>query len=198
MPELSESIEYINKRLIQDFGREWNGMPRWRVVFSDDQLEKRWTEFTDEGFQLINPEVRELPKYRQRIQGKYILERLVPVVPPTDLVDKISYEPAWVFEDRVGNYLPPYYDGCKFVIESVYSAIDKKGNHVKYKDPANDPEYREKLIDDAEDKLFGNETELTDALHHKAAIINPLDSKTAGVLESLPANIALGDKLNGN
>lgn len=177
--ELSESIEYINKRLVAEFGLEWDGQPRWRVVFSDDQFELRWTNFSDSGMELINPEVRMLPKYKQYIRERYILERLVPVVQPSDLVSKISYEPAWTFMDDNGKYLPPYFEGCKFVIESVYSKIEKKGTHVRYRDPSKDPGHKERELSKIERDLFGNETSTTDSLHAREGVVNPYDSKTA-------------------
>lgn len=168
--ELREPIEEINKKLIYEFGREWNGEPRFRVVFSDDQYEKRWTQFTDEGFELLEPEVRVLPKYKQWVQQKYVLERYVPVTGETDLIDKISYEPAWVFQDKNGNYLPPFYEGCKLVIESLLSAMGRKDTFTKYKDKNVSQEERLAEIKKVEDELFGNETEVTDALHYGSGV----------------------------
>ena len=132
--ELREPIEEINKKLIQEFGYELTGQPRFRVVFSEDQYEKRWTDFTDDGFELLTPEVRLLPKYKQWVRAKYILERLVPVVGETDLVTKVSYEPAWVFQDKHGNYLPPFFEGCKHIIESLLSNIAGAKTFTRYKE----------------------------------------------------------------
>ena len=101
--ELREPIEEINKKLLEEFCTEFGNAPRFRVVFSEDQFEKRFTDRTDEGFELIHPEVRLLPKYKQWIREKYILERLIPIVGETDLITKVSYEPAWVFQDKQGN-----------------------------------------------------------------------------------------------
>lgn len=171
--ELIEPIEYINGRLLREFGREFNGWAKFRVVWSDDQLEKRWVQQTDEGFDLLVPEVRERPKYRQHIQQKWILERLLPVPAVTDLVDNISYEPAWVFQDDGGNYLPPRYDACKFVIEAIYAQMDDAGTHKKYKDPAAEKGYRKQLVDDMEKELFGNETSVGDALTYKEGVTVP-------------------------
>ena len=173
--ELRETIESINERLLGEFGVELNagGMPRFRVVFSEDEYEKRLTDCTDEGFQLLTPEVRLLPKYKQWIREKYILERLVPIVGETDLVSKVSYEPSWVFQDRHGSYLPPFFEGCKHVIESMFQAIDKSGVFAKYKDKNVSPEERLAEVQRVEDQLFGNESNITDHLAYGTGIIVP-------------------------
>lgn len=168
--ELRESISSINEKLLADYGTEFGNAPRFRVVFSDDQYEKRMTDCTDEGFELVHPEVRLLPKYKQWIQEKYILERLIPVVGETDLVTKTSYEPAWVFQDKNGKYLPPFYEGCKHVIESMLSMMNKANTHTRYKDKNVSPEERLAHIEKIEEELFGNETNLTDDLHTGAGV----------------------------
>jgi hypothetical protein len=168
--ELRETIERINKKLIDDFGSELDGRARFRVVFSDDQFEKRWIQFTDEGFPLLEPEVRLLPKYRQFIHQKYILERLVPVVGETDLVEKMSYEPCWVFQTKNQEYLPPFYDGCKLVIDSMYVKMGRKDGFAKYKDPNVSEEARLEHIKKVEAELFGNETEIGDALAYGSGV----------------------------
>ena len=171
--ELRESIESINEKLLNDYGTEFGNAPKFRVVFSEDQYEKRFTDFTDEGLELIYPEVRLLPKYKQYIREKYILERLVPVVGETDLLTKVSYEPAWVFQDKHGNYLPPFYEGCKHVIESLFSAIDKAGTFTKYKDKNISVEERAAELKKVEDQLFGNETEVGDHLAYGTGVVVP-------------------------
>lgn len=168
--ELREPIEEINKKLIQEFGYELTGQPRFRVVFSEDQYEKRWTSYTDEGFELLQPEVRLFPKYRQWVREKYILERFIPVHGETDLVEKTSYEPAWIFQDKKGNYLPPFFDGCRLVIESMYTAIGKKDTFARYKDKNVSEEERLAHIKKIEVELFGNETDITDALAYGSGV----------------------------
>ena len=171
--ELRESIESINKKLLEVYGTEFGGSPKFRIVFSEDQYEKRMTDRTDEGFELLYPEVRLLPKYKQWITAKYILERLIPVVGETDLTTKVSYEPAWVFQDKKGNYLPPFFDGCVHVIESLYYAMSRKDTFVKYKDKNVSEEERLIALKKVEDELFGNESNLTDDLHTGAGIVVP-------------------------
>lgn len=156
-----ETVEAINKRLTEYFGSAWNGNPIWRVVWSDDQLEKRRMQFSETGLQLLYPEVREVKKYSY-IQAKYVLERLVevPEVSQQELPVLISYEPIWVFEDKNHNALPPIWEAAKFVVDTVYAAIGKKSlaNYVESKE---DDETR---IRKMQEDLFGNETDVSDAL----------------------------------
>src|SRR3990167_2200922 len=99
MPELAENIDHINYQLLKKYGREEfaQNQQRFRVVFSEDQFEKRWVTHTKDGFELAFPEVKEVPKYRQYIHARYVLERLVPVGFESDLTTKVSYEPVHVF-----------------------------------------------------------------------------------------------------
>ena len=177
--EIRETIESINEKLLNEFGVELScgNQPRFRVVFSEDQYEKRLTNFTDEGFQLLHPEVRLLPKYKQWVRSKFILERLVPISGETDLTTKVSYEPAWVFQDKSGNYLPPFFDGCKHVIESMFSAMGRSNTFVKYKDNSTSPEERALELKRVEDQLFGNETDIGDHLAYKTGIVVPGNEK---------------------
>src|SRR5262245_31149745 len=100
-----EKVETINRRLHDLYGEtesQGERLPNFRIVWSEDQFEMRKTDYTDSGFRLLHPEVRKLPKYRQWITKKHVLERLtvVPFVNEHDLPDsKLSYEPIWVFED---------------------------------------------------------------------------------------------------
>jgi len=162
--ELREPIEFINQKLLEEYGSEYSS-PIYRVVWSEDQFEKRFTDYTSEGFRLLEPEVRLLPKYRHYITAKYILEILVPVPKnqETDLITKVSYEPLWVFQDKKQNYLPPFYEGCKLIIESRLAAMNGSG-YPKYKDKNETEEEYEARIQRVQNDLFGNETDVTDAL----------------------------------
>ena len=175
--ELLEPIESINKQLVDHFSVAWNGQPIYRVVWSEDQLEKRLTNYTDSGMMLIVPEIRELPKYRQWLQNKYILERLtiVPEINENEMIDKISYEPIFVFERADGSPLPPKFEACKFVIDSLLAAMGRSSMFPKYIDPMiGDTE--EKIaarIKSLKESLFGNETDVTDSLAYHEGIVVP-------------------------
>jgi hypothetical protein len=164
--ELTEPLDKINYNLEKEFGKFDDGRPFWRVVWVNDQIEKRIMNHTDEGIELLFPEVREVKKY-QHIHDRYELEWLVPLAEgvETDLVAKVSYEPIWTFQDRFGNYLPPRFDACKLIIENIYQNMGKKGEiGKKYKDTDESPEARFQKVLDIEHQLFGDETPMGDAL----------------------------------
>lgn len=168
------SMDALNARISDRYGVSIEGTPKFRVVWSEDQTEKRITQYTDEGFQLIHPEVRELPKYKQWIHQKYVLERLtvMPEFAITDLVDKISYEPVWVFESAKGIALVPTWPACWHILESLHQLVSSVG-YTKYKDKTETKEEYEARIDALVDDLYGNETETGDALSHGDAIVVP-------------------------
>lgn len=185
MAEITEKIESINNQLIESFGIDTvTGLPIWRVVWSEDQFEKRFGTYDDytssETYLRTVTEMREVPKYRQWIHDKYILERLV-LVPEFNQEElagsKLSYEPIWVFEDKNGNSLPPKFEACKFIVDTVYSAQavrksmitgDEKRDHsmVRYKDDLvavnaeNAKEIQEQKISGLMEELFGDESSL--------------------------------------
>jgi len=173
----SEGIESLNKQLIDIFGVDTvTGLPIWKIVWSEDQFEKRlgtYDDFSRSGLYLRTvTEVREVPKYRQWIKEKWVLERLVivPVNNEKDLpTSKLSYEPIWVFQDGNGHSLPPRIDVCKLVIDTVYAAMGKS-SLAKYKDPYGDAEQglevKKKEVDQLVEKLFGDESGLHGAIVH--------------------------------
>lgn len=182
--ELTESIKSINEQLSNLFGTDTlTGLAIWRVAFSSTQYEKRLVDVTDSGVQLLTPEVRLVPKYNY-INDKYILEQLVlvPEVSQKELAGaKMSYEPLWTFEDNNGNYLPPTIQACKFVIDTVYTALGKAGHGPKYKDPDSDPEEavenRINRVKKLQEELFGNETQVSDSLAYHGGIVVPSNYK---------------------
>lgn len=171
-----EPIVELNKRLADIYGIETDSSnPIWRIVWSDDQTEKRLTDYENGVFRLT-PQVVEMRKYAH-IQSKYVLERLV-LVPDHQQRElcgiKKSYEPMWTFEDAHGNALPPKWEVCEIVIDAVYSKQYGPQHLAKYKrtneDEARDEANRLAAI---HAELFGNETDVTDALAHKEGVTVP-------------------------
>lgn len=173
--ELTETIETLNKLLRDFYGIDTiTSLPIWRIVFSDEQFEKRMMEYSDGGILLLTPEVREVKKYPW-IKEKYVLERLVliPEISKDELpTQKLSYEPIWVFQDEKENYLPPKFEASKFIIDTLYAAMGK-GDLVKYKDPELEEGVNEKRVDNIQEELYGEESDVTDALARGEAIVVP-------------------------
>lgn len=174
--ELTETILSLNKQLREHYGIDSiTSLPIWRIVFSEEQFEKRLMQHSDGGVLLLIPEVRLVKKYSQWINEKYVLERLVlvPEISQDELpTQKLSYEPIWVFQDSKGNYLPPKFEASKFVIDAVYAALGKE-SLAKYKDPEIEEGAHEKKIDNIQEELYGEESDVTDALRCGEAIVVP-------------------------
>ena len=175
------NIKALNKRLADHFGLFDDGQPNWRVVFSETEMEKRFGTYEDRtpsGLLIrVVKEVREVPKYRHYIKAKYILERLI-IVPQEDKegapVTKLSYEPLWVFEAHNGKMIEPKFEACKFIIDKVMEQL-KPSMYPKYAQSnedamrADEEEFRRIY-----EGVFGNETEVADALHYGKGVF--LDS----------------------
>ncbi len=160
-----ETLQVLNKRLIDYYGTAWNGMPIYRIVWSEDQMEMRQMTHSDAGVLLLFPEVREVPKYRHYIHNKFLLEKLVELneQAQSELKQKISYEPLWVYTDANDNALPPKWEVTEFVIQTVNAALGKS-NLAKYIDPGDSSEMKNERVKKLEEEMFGNETEVGDAL----------------------------------
>lgn len=184
--ELVESIGYINRKLIDEFGIDSiKNIPIFRVVWSEDQFEKRlgtYTDSTPSGIFIREvTEIREVPKYRQWIQQKYVLERLclIPeyqktVLPVGETDDgQVTYEPLFVFEDVNGKYLPPQWIVAKIAVDSVYAAQGKKslaGWKDEFKNQDDELNDRTKRVDELQTAIFGDETAISDAFARKTAV----------------------------
>ena len=182
--ELTELVVDINDRLKHVFGIDTiTGATIWRIVFSEDQFEKRhgtYTDYTPNGLYIRTvTETREVPKYRQWIEKKYVLERLV-VVPEQNQdelpASRVSYEPLWVFEDKDGNYLPPKWEAAKFIIDTVYAAQYGPKTHSmkKYIDDESSQEasleLKKKRVDGIMEALWGDQSAFSDGIKSKETI----------------------------
>ena len=189
--ELTESIETINQRLIEYFGIDSiTGQSIWRVVWSDDQYEKRlgtYDDFNGNIYLRTVTEIRLVSKYKQWIHQKFILERLV-IVPNINIPElpstKVSYEPLWTFEDSKGEYLPPTFAACKFIVDTVYAAQYSNHNLARYKDPDSSKEEalenKRKRIDVLVEELFGEQSSLGGSTVTGETIIVPRNYEKRG------------------
>lgn len=172
-----ETLEALNKRLSDNYGLFEDGRPNYRIVWSDDQVEKRFGTFpkyTESGIFLGNTtEVREVLKYPY-LAHQFVLEKLMPVpnLNVEELGLRLSYEPLWGFRDRFGNPVKPTWLGIEFLITTIREN-SQKHNGVKYPTPELELQTleaqfeRQKLL---EEELFGNETPVGDALKWDSAV----------------------------
>lgn len=120
----------INEKLALYFGVELDGRPRYRVVWANDQREKRCGEFNEFYGPLFLRTafgVKEVPKYPQ-FKDRYILERLLfgPGLKEIIDSDKGIYEAIWWFVDKDGNYLPPNLQVCTIIIRHLEAPKEKR------------------------------------------------------------------------
>jgi hypothetical protein len=168
MKLLQIDIDRLNNYLARDYGYFEGVHPNFRIVWSHDEFEKRKSNYSDEGIELLFPVIKEVPKYRQWCDERYVLERVIPIPAEleTDQINKFSYEPIWVFQDGQNNFLPPNYDVCKIIIYSLYHQMHASVG-ARYSDPRMDKDWaamNEEAFKQRYKEMFGNETALTDAL----------------------------------
>jgi len=181
--ELAEPIESINQQLIDHFGIDTiTGQAIFRVVWSENQYERRMSTTTESGILLARPVLMELPKYKQWVKERFVLERLVlvPEVNQSDLpTSKVSYEPLWVFKGKNDIYVPPTFWACKFIVDTLYAAMGK-ASLAKYvdeeaKNPKESRDIRIKLL---EEQLFGDESNILGRTITGEAIVVPQSYET--------------------
>lgn len=178
--DVRADVDRMNEWLKKNFGY-FNDQATWRIVWSEDQFEMRkgtFNYFDDNGtFLRTEVGIQNVPKYRQWIKEKYVLERIMPVpeINRDELITKLSYEPVFVFDNDKGEALYPRLDVAQLVIEAICRQAAKTVG-AKYKDPMADPkiapEVRKAHIDGIVKELFPNETETGDALHYKDAMVS--------------------------
>lgn len=175
---MSESIEVLNQRLIDHYGLDSDtGRPIFRIVWANDQTEKRLVNTLDSGLTLMYPIVKEMKKYPY-LKDFYVLERLsvVPIENQHELpLSKLSYEPIWTYCNDKREPLPPIWDATKFVVDTLHAALGKKSLR-KYveNEKFTTKEGRDQRIAELQGDLFGNETDVGDALRYKEGIVVPI------------------------
>lgn len=161
----------INARLQSFFGRnEEVEEQRFRVVWSDDQLERRLGTFTDtisDTFQREVTEIREVPKYPW-LSNQWIVERLVPNVRRDVYDGQYIYEPLYCFPFG----LPLKWEAIEVVVKIALKQIDV-GSADLIPKTQKEAEYRrdEHLKKEKARTLnLLDNTALQSALHDRAAV----------------------------
>lgn len=122
-------VEAINNWLKNNYG-QYDGKAKFRLVFANDQLEKRFGTFTDylpgtNIFLREVTEVREIKKYREpNFKDCYVLEELLPNY-HTDVSGRLSYEPFWVYDKKLpdGSIKHPTFEAVQFLMKMSKDGI---------------------------------------------------------------------------
>lgn len=164
-------IHLINRKLSENYGKDFLGQPLYRVVWSNDQLEKRFAEFTDwvpnTNILLRRvKEVREVKKYPY-LDHEYVLEKLFRNQHNDEILDNktlnplaATYEPMWAFgHEKNGRAKYPIWRAIELIIISV--------NNPKKLTPSqmNDKEFEQALEDERLMTEFLNTHIKNDSLH---------------------------------
>jgi|TARA_B110000263_G_C15290356_1_gene502951 hypothetical protein len=119
-----ETIDSMNVRLKELFGRDIAGRPNFRLVWSENEFETRIGNFEDwspsgDIFLRSFKGARTVPKYQ--VEPCWTLERLYNNEGNPELLDKISYEPLWHFQqlDKEGNQLRPVWRAVELIMHTV-------------------------------------------------------------------------------
>ena len=123
-----ETIEILNRRLVERYGTNLILKARYRIVWSSDQFEKRLSEFSD--FHTIHillrtvKEVREVRKYPD-FQNRWVLETLT-YCPFPAVKDHNGYEPLFVFQRNDGTPLDPNWNAIEFILNRLNTRVVPK------------------------------------------------------------------------
>lgn len=162
MEKLPQDIEYINQQLVSRFGRSETDRPRYKLVWSEHELEYRKV-FHYNKVQLIFPEVMLTRKYSY-IKDRYILEKLIIGVENVELdgsPNTGSYEPIWVFEDAQFNRLRPVWRVVQVLALASEGGVGEKTSLSDYMSEDEEKkkleiEYFEDMLNDGTD--YGNQS----------------------------------------
>ena len=164
-----ESVRLINQKLVERYGKADDGRPVFRLVWSDSQHETRIEDMRN-GIYLPYKIAMDLPKYSY-LSERWVLEKLV-YHPCPEIPESFNghYEPVYVFQDRNGNYLSPYFWACEAAIDSVNTPKEKESeNAMRTREEKENEKKVEKNL-----QIIQNESPyLATMLHNKEAIVVP-------------------------
>ena len=176
-------METIESKQINDWLKGGPKVPLteqqlFRLVWSDEQREKRWGTFVH--FDMHGNKIGETQKLEECLKYSCIKERWIleqwfppevtinPELPESHLG---SYEPVYVFEDNSGRSLPLRLDAVQFVVKC---AMKPKRSELQRKiDDKNAHEEKDNKIFKADLDLLQDEGPLVSQFHDGSAILRP-------------------------
>jgi len=148
MPNLPQDIEFINEQLVSRFGRTATSGPRYRIIWTENELEYRKITHYNR-MELIRPEIHLVRKYSY-IKDRFILEKFLTGLDNTELVEKGgTYEPIWVFEDKKLGFIMPTWKAVEFLAKVSDMGVKETLSDMQ----ARDKERFDAEVRDIEDML---------------------------------------------
>lgn len=172
-------ILLVNEKLERVYGRHVD-VPQalYRIVWANDQIEKRKSDVTEAGIVLpYGSVIREVPKYWY-LQDQYVLEKLVPNI-HQDVEGSYIYDPLFPFD------FVPTFEACAHVIKSWQTTAKR----LKSEWPQN--QYQ---ADQAEQRHLNKEKARTKNLFDNTALVSALHDGDAAVVPGLRDEIQQSNK----
>jgi hypothetical protein len=146
-----EDIEALNTRLKEFYGRLLDGRGRFRLAWSDEQLEYRHGQFRDLYGHIIIREVVEtrlVKKYAYINPPCWVLEKLV-FYRSKELpnASQGTYEPVWAFKDKDKNPLQPNWKVIEIIMWHVMNPTKRTDSDFKEEVARADKEEISKFLD---------------------------------------------------
>lgn len=150
------TVELVNKKLKEYYGTDDSGRQIYRVVWSDDQIEKRFGTFREMYGSIFVREYRgmDVVKKYPYIKHRWVLEKLMFAL--TDEVigldlDGRCYEPIYTFEDKFGQELAVEWWAVEMIVKRLLGVM---GGTVE--------KMRDSDVEAAEDAAYAKEVAYTE------------------------------------
>lgn len=173
--------EEFNRKLSDTFGLALDGEPRFRVVFSDDEVETRIGKFDEYYGDILVRSftgARECKKYSY-LDGMFVLEERLPTFNP-ELIDKVTYEPIYIFRGENEEPLPLNWDVAMIIINKRLNPVHKPFMTEKMHNAEEERQKQEEIKKNLEYlnvAIPSYERTGMRRLKEKTAILNPLEKK---------------------
>lgn len=115
-------VDWINRKLMDDYGRDVYGHSNYRVVYSDTQYEMRYGTFrveTEAGIYLRTETCWQKKRKYPVYSDLWVFEKVQENYGQNPEIEKgMTYEPLWVFRDKHGNKLQPEWWACQAIVQA--------------------------------------------------------------------------------